>query len=130
MDGIKARIRDRFSRRKSGGFGSLTRADTARKGSGKPGDGRASLGGSEPAGEGASSQSGSVGSPCNSQQVTHHRQNAESAASVTTASTGDGDARTITTASTIERPHQNLAHDGRIEDFCIDESRHGINTHK
>lgn len=127
MDGIKARIRGRFSKRKSvstprdstmgNSFDGATEQQQQQ--------GRASLGQSQAAG--ASSQPAPdsvVETACNSQQPAHHCQ-PEHAASVTTASTGDSDGQTITTSPSTDRPRQS-SHDAHPEAFPIGESHPGI----
>lgn len=129
MDGIKARIRGRFSKRKSGSFVSTPRDSIMENSFDGARDQQQqqqqcpSSGHSQAAGASSRATPDSVvETACNSQQPAHH---AEPAASVTTASTGSSDARTITTASSIDHPRQNF-HDAHLEVSRVGKPHTGI----
>lgn len=122
MDGIRARIKVRFSKRKSSGFVSTSRENTIEDRVDGDREQRASPGHFQAVGE-RSQPNSVVETACNnSQQPAHH---AEPAASVTTTSTGDSDARTVTTAPSTCRPRQN-PHDTRLKGFHIGGSYPGV----
>lgn len=122
MDGIKARIRGRFSKRKSLSTPRDSTMETSFDGAGvqQKQQWRHSI---QAAGASSKPRPDSVVEPvCDSQQPADHP---EPIASVTTASTGDSDAQTITTASSTGRACRN-SHDAHLEAYRIGESQPGI----